>query len=342
MDSSARRRWAQSPNQLLSEGVMETARPSSIQQAGGDAMVDDRPSSKLSAESQKVSYDRDVDEDAMVATPLETKNTRGRTAQSRLTSSAMTHRGDRWTWLEWKPRDKRKLSSWRVLECGKSHLDRVWNLESPSSKDDGWTSTQVTKIARITAAIYVCKRNPSMAKGSLIAEFFSAMPPLSCSELLFALAWTDRYLDENGVWTTPQRTKCVKFVDVERGRSIAVELPTELRKSDVHEVGLRKKGDVWHEREPPCAGRWRSGVLARPRAGMQLLQQRRTVASQCARRCPHSVGIRAWSGVFCSWVGRNPGSTQELRYLNRLISWTRKGIFWELYPRHVGSRDPRI
>ena len=51
----------------------ETASESSVQQTGGDEVVDDQPSRKQPAESQGGPATGDVDEDTMVATLLETR-----------------------------------------------------------------------------------------------------------------------------------------------------------------------------------------------------------------------------------------------------------------------------
>ena len=40
-----------------------------------------------------------------------------------------------------------------MLEYGKSYLNRVWNLECPSSKDDVWTLAKMMKLARVTVIV---------------------------------------------------------------------------------------------------------------------------------------------------------------------------------------------
>ena len=131
------------------------------------------------------------------------------------------------------------------------------------------------------------------------------------------------------------------FVDVERGRSMAVALPTELRKSDVHEVGLRKKGDVWHERRHVLGDGDLGFLQGRGPACNSYnkdKQLRASVRGDALAVLGSMPGLEWFAaGLRQRWTitERTPGSTQELRHLNRLISWTRQGVTWELDPRHV-------
>ena len=59
-----------------SAGMMETTRETSVQQTGGDEMVDDQPSRELPAESQGGPATGNVREDAMVAMLLENLSVR--------------------------------------------------------------------------------------------------------------------------------------------------------------------------------------------------------------------------------------------------------------------------
>lgn len=55
-------------------------------------------------------------------------------------------------------------------------------------------------------------------KGSLVAEFFPAMPPLSCSKIPLILAACDRIPDCDGVRHAPATPLCVSLIDAKGAR----------------------------------------------------------------------------------------------------------------------------
>ena len=115
---------------------------------------------------------------------------------------------------------------------------------------------------------YVAKEIKKGSKGSLVAEFFAAMPPLSCSKLLLILAMCDRIPDSQGNLCRPPGPLCISFIDVKRAhfmsparRSIAVELPPELRREGHHEVGLLQRELCMAREMRPCVGKLRLQIF---------------------------------------------------------------------------------
>ena len=136
-------------------------------------------------------------------------------------------------------------------------------------------------------------------------------------------------------------------------RRIAVELPPEIHKS---EVGPLVNGDVWHERRRHVleGGNCKSvggigGVRVSPRIAVNFYikdQQLRVSEHRDHFIVLGSMLELKWTaaGLRQRWTitGRGilgppeiEGTTQEIRHLNRLISWTREGATCEPGPWHV-------
>jgi hypothetical protein len=210
---------------------------------------------------------------------------------------------------------------------------------------------------------YVAKEFKRGSKSSLAAEFFAAMPPLSCSKFLLILAAAERFPDEFGNLIRPEKPLCVSFIDVKRAhfmspvrRAIAVELPPELCKPGMDEVGLleramygtRDAATCWEAeiadmmvnqlgfeqgRATPCNFYHKNRGLRVTVHGddfetLGAMDDLMWFASQLKTRWEISErGILGPPGV--------EGTVQQVRHLNRIFSWTARGIEWEPDPRHV-------
>ena len=213
---------------------------------------------------------------------------------------------------------------------------------------------------------YVAKEIKKGARSSLVAEFFAAMPPLSCSKLLLILAVTRRIPDANGKLKMADSAKgplCVAFIDIKRAhlvsavrRRIAVELPPELRRPGYDEVGLLLKAMYGTRDAALC---WEFEIVRVLVTTMGFTQGRSTPclfynAERNIRTEVHgddfevlgSVEDLEWftAGLRKEWMIQErgilgppgqPGTVQEMRHLNRIICWDREGITWESDPRHA-------
>ena len=137
---------------------------------------------------------------------------------------------------------------------------------------------EVRKNCRSRHVAKKIRRGPT---GSLIAEFFAAMPPLSYAKFLLALACTSRVLDENGVLRKSSRTKCDLFSGVKRGHvmspartRIVVELPHQLREPEVHEVGLLHQQVMYGTKAATMC--WEAEIACLLVGSMEFLQGRRS------------------------------------------------------------------
>ena len=189
------------------------------------------------------------------------------------------------------------------------------------------------------------------------------MPPLSCSKLLLLLAAAESFPDKNGKMTKPRKPLCVSFIDVKRAhfmskvrRLIAVELPPESRRPGIDEVGLLRRATYgtrgaamcWEQevadlivnqlggeqsRATPCnfyieSRNLRIAVHGDDFETLGSMEDLRWFAVQLRTRWEiDERGILGPPGV--------DGATQQIRHLNRIITWTPRGIEWESDPRHA-------
>ena len=214
---------------------------------------------------------------------------------------------------------------------------------------------------------YVAKEFKRGVKGCLVAEFFAAMPPLWCSKTLLIIAVTTKVPNSTGDLTRtrgPKGPLCVKFIDVKRAhfvskarRRICVELPEELRRPGRDDVGLCKK-TLYGTRDAAVC--WEMEVT---RVMVTILSFTQGRSSPCLffledrnlRVEVHGDDFEALGSVEdVAWLATElakiwmivdrgtlgppgtAGTVQEMRHLNRLITWDQQGITWEADPRHAG------
>jgi len=210
---------------------------------------------------------------------------------------------------------------------------------------------------------YVAKEIKRGARSSLVGEFFAAMAPLHASKILLILAVTNRFPDSMGNLIRSEEPLVVSFIDIKRAhfygkatRQICVELPPELRKPDKDEVGLLLRS-MYGTRD--AAANW-SLEIARVLVG--VLQFTQGKSNPCLfyhrvrriRTTVHgddfeSLGPLSSVRWFAAELKKHwmleekgilgppglAGTVQEMRHLNRILTWDSSGIVWEPDPRHV-------
>ena len=171
-------------------------------------MVDDQPSRKRLAESRGGSATGDVDEDTMVATLLETRQSMiaqlaaGAAREGETRSVFEEHDG-----LDSPEYEKCTGAGWSASRQrnGNRVRRKSFHLESPSSKNDGSTSTKVTKSARISAAAASQRQSVEDPGRWSLSSLQQCHRGVVRSFLWHWCAQTD-FLNENGVLRKPSRT----------------------------------------------------------------------------------------------------------------------------------------
>lgn len=198
-------------------------------------------------------------------------------------------------------------------------------------------------------------------------EFFAAMPPLSSLRALFTIATTKRIPGPDGKLrpVTANGEACILFLDVKKAhfwspirRRLLVELPPEAGESP-NKVGLLKKS-LYGTRDAPS--NWEHAIkLVFEACGFTQGLSNPCIYFHEERRLYANVHGDDFTivGEFeqlkwlidtlkASWtldvrgILARPGSglpasevTHSISVLNRLVTWTEKGIEMEADPRHV-------
>ena len=192
-------------------------------------------------------------------------------------------------------------------------------------------------------------------------DFYASMPPISALRTLFALATTRRVPGLDGRMRELPRSQCLVFLDIKKAhfwadarRRILVELPAETGVDTQKYVGLLRKS-LYGTRDAPA--NWEATILR----VMNLLGFVQGKSNSCLYFHPereirvevHSddftgLGAKGHLEWFASELGKHwtvetrgflgppgmPGTKQKIDILNRLISWTERGIELEADPRH--------
>ena len=193
-------------------------------------------------------------------------------------------------------------------------------------------------------------------------DFYASMPPISALRTLFALATTRRAPDLNGRMQEMPLDQCLVFLDIKKAhfwadarRRLLVELPKEAGIDVRKYVGLLRKS-LYGTRDAPA--NWEATILK----VMTLLGFVQGRSNSCLYY--HSTrGIRVevhgddFTGLgakdqlecFAQELGKHwtvevrgylgppgmAGTKQNIDILNRLVSWTNRGIELEGDPRHA-------
>ena len=192
-------------------------------------------------------------------------------------------------------------------------------------------------------------------------DFYASMPPISALRTLFALATTRRVPGLDGRMQELPRNQCLIFLDIKKAhfwadarRRILVELPIETGVDTQKFVGLLKKS-LYGTRDAPA--NWEATILR----VMTLLGFVQGRSNSCLYFHPVR-GIRVevhgddFTGLgaqdqlkwFATELGKHwtvenrgylgppgmPGTKQSIDILNRLVTWTERGIELEADPRH--------
>ena len=196
-------------------------------------------------------------------------------------------------------------------------------------------------------------------------DFFAAMPPLSSLRALFTIATSDRIPGSDGrpVSVNKNGEVCILFVDVKKAhfwspvrRRLLVELPVEAGEGP-NKVGLLKRS-LYGTRDAPS--NWEHAIkkvmtdlgfvqgISNPCLYFHELHDLRcnvhgddftVVGGYDKLQWLVEALKKAWTievrGILARPASRLPGVIHSISVLNRLVTWTNRGIEMEADPRHV-------
>ena len=196
-------------------------------------------------------------------------------------------------------------------------------------------------------------------------DFFAAMPPLSSLRALFTIAASDRIPGPDGrpVSVNKNGEVCILFVDVKKAhfwspvrRRLLVELPAEAGEGP-NKVGLLKRS-LYGTRDAPS--NWEHAIkkvmtdlgfvqgISNPCLYFHELHDLRcnvhgddftVVGGYDKLQWLVEALKKAWTievrGILARPASRLPGVIHSISVLNRLVTWTNRGIEMEADPRHV-------
>ena len=193
-------------------------------------------------------------------------------------------------------------------------------------------------------------------------DFYASMPPISALRTLFALATTRRAPGLDGRMRELPLDLCLVFLDIKKAhfwadarRRLLVELPEETGVDTQKFVGLLRKS-LYGTRDAPA--NWEATILR----VMTLLGFTQGRSNSCLYFHPvreirvevhgddfTGLGAKDQLEWFAKELGKHwtvetrgylgppgmPGTKQSIDILNRLVTWTERGIELEADPRHV-------
>ena len=200
-------------------------------------------------------------------------------------------------------------------------------------------------------------------RGSGFDEFFAAMPSLSALKMLLSIAVTSKLSDSTGQVPKTGTRKLLGFLDVKRAhfysevtREIYVELPSEGKTESDGDVVGRLKRSLYGTRDAPL--NWELTIRkimmklgftqgkSNPCIYYHQKRDLRTVVHgddfttagsyENIKWLHESLG-KEWMVVERGILGPpgTPNTIQDIRVLNRVISWKDEGIWWEPDSRHA-------
>ena len=199
-------------------------------------------------------------------------------------------------------------------------------------------------------------------RGSGFDEFFAAMPSLAALKLLLTIAVSDSLPLEKGERRKAKQS-FLGFLDVKRAhfyskatRELYVEIPSEGKKPEDGDVVGRLVRSLYGTRDAPM--NWeltiaefmkklgfvqgKSNPCIYYHASRELRTEVHgddftTVGSFDDIKWFHTSAAKEWQVVERGILGPpgSPKASQQIRVLNRIITWSNEGIWWEPDPRHA-------
>ena len=199
-------------------------------------------------------------------------------------------------------------------------------------------------------------------RGSGFDEFFAAMPSLAALKLLLTIAVSDSLPLEKGERRTSKQS-FLGFLDVKRAhfyskatRELYVEIPSEGKRPEDGDVVGKLVRSLYGTRDAPM--NWeltiaeftkklgfvqgKSNPCIYYHASRELRKEVHgddftTVGSFDDIKWFHTSAAKEWQVVERGILGPpgSPKASQQIRVLNRIITWSNEGIWWEPDPRHA-------
>eukprot|EP00435_Cladocopium_sp_Y103_P031617 s579_g8.t1 len=165
-------------------------------------------------------------------------------------------------------------------------------------------------------------------------DFYASMPPINALRTLFAMATTQRIPDLDGKMQRMHLDTCLLFLDVkkphfwaEARRRLLVELPPEAGVDTSKLIELLHKS-LYGTRDAPA--NWEHTIKKGRSTFTALAGKRELEWFTNAFSKEWTVEVRGYLGP----PGME-GTQQAIDILNRLVSWTSRGIEVEADPRHA-------
>ena len=200
-------------------------------------------------------------------------------------------------------------------------------------------------------------------RGSGFDEFFAAMPSLSALKMLLTIAVTFKWTDSTGQVPKTGTRRLLGFLDVKRARfyseatrEIYVELPIEGKTASDGDVVGRLRRSLYGTRDAPL--NWELTIrktmmklgFAQGKSNPCIYYHQKrdlrtvvhgddftTAGSYENIKWLHEALGKEWLVVERGILGPpgTPNTIQDIRVLNRIISWKDEGIWWEPDSRHA-------
>ena len=272
-----------------------------------------------------------------------------------------------WDNVSGKPLDSAKVQEARREECQVIDAMGVWEvIDRPANErviSTRWVDvnkgdkTHPNNRSRFVARELKQKGDTP----SHWSDFFASMPPITALRALFTLAVTMRVPNLEGKLTQMDPTTCLIFIDVKKAhfwsparRRLLAELPSGMGYPP-GKVGLLWKS-LWGTRDAPA--NWEAAI----KAVMTLIGFQQAKSNSCLYyHAEKQIRIEVHGGDFTGvgpkaeleWFAAElrkhwtvdvrgilgPPSMKDVDHsiviLNRLVTWTDKGIEMEADPRHV-------
>ena len=265
-----------------------------------------------------------------------------------------------------KPLDTQMVQAARREECQVIQAMGVWE-PIPRPKNEKVIGTRWIDVnkgdeqrpkyrSRLVARELKVKSGQSETHWS---DFFASMPPITALRILFTIAVTKKIPNKDGKLIHLDPTTCLIFIDIKKAhfwsparRRLLVEIPPEMG-CPPGMVGLLKKS-LSGTRDAPA--NWEAaikdvmlalGFLQAKSNAFLYFHEERNIRIEVHGDDFTGVGPKSeleWFASelkkFCgsTWNSRSPSMSDvshSITILNRLVTWTDRGIELEADPRHV-------
>ena len=272
-----------------------------------------------------------------------------------------------WDNVSGKPLKAEKVQAARLEECEVIKSMGVWE-PIPRPKNEKVITTRwvdVNKgdeIKEKYRSRFVAREIKKKGDGlSSWTDFFASMPPITALRVLFSLAVTRRVPDINGNLKPMPKDTCLIFIDVKKAhfrsparRRLLVELPPEMGYGPV--VGLLKKS-LYGTRDAPA--NWEAAIKevmislgsiqAKSNYSCLYYHEQRQIRLEVHGDDFTGVGAKAELEWLADQLAKHwaidlrgilgppsmPDADHSIVILNRLVTWSDKGIELEADPRRV-------